>query len=270
MHSLECIGSMKYCAIAAQVSADILPSLHVVVRSPAVSQPNGRQIQPKGGPSTAQRPIQPAPGQTGPQRLAGIATASPAPANAAGSSVAAGSPFAHSNGAGTPHTPFAPATPLVPLSSLQRAPSASGQPQVQPLRAVSSGLPSGTLPSTSTQSASQTSPSPVHVPAAQLPLPRPQARPQHGPVNAGPTLHPLPGSQVTLLASLPLAAPESTFASRSGPVPCQRSCFLQGAPGGFGHVNPGALFTVFHHGITMTFVTLHSRQSHLRAQYLPP
>lgn len=205
------------------MSADILPSLHVVVRSPAVSQPNSRPTQPNGGhsvPSTAQRSFQAALGQSGPQRLAGIATASPAHANAAGPSVAAGSPFAHSNGAGTPRTPFAPATPLAPLSSLQRAPSANGQTQVQLLRAASSGLPSGTPPATSTENAPPTSPSPVPMPAAQLPLPRPQARPQHGPVNAGPTLHPPLGSQVTLLSSLPLDAPDSSFASRAGPMPC--------------------------------------------------
>ncbi len=34
------------------------------------------------------------------------------------------------------------------------------------------------------------------LPTAQLSLPRPQARPQHGPVNAGPTLNASPGSQV--------------------------------------------------------------------------
>ena len=47
-----------------------------------------------------------------------------------------------------------------------------------------------------TQGGTQASPSAVPMPARQLPLPRPQSRPQHGPVNAGPTLHPPRGVQV--------------------------------------------------------------------------
>ena len=114
--------------------------------------------------------------------------------SAAGSGAAqSSSPFTYSNGNQTPAGPRSPIPPLIPLGSMARAPSGDIQSQPKAVSAGSSGTVAGTM---STQGRTQTSPSAVPMPARQLPLPRPQSRPQHGPVNAGPTLHPARGSQV--------------------------------------------------------------------------
>ena len=59
--------------------------------------------------------------------------------------------------------------------------------------------------------ATQASPSTVPLPTAQLSLPRPQARPQHGPVNAGPTLNAPPGSQVATISMSLLVPNQQPF-----------------------------------------------------------
>lgn len=189
-------------AFLPQVAADILPSLHVVVRCPTPPHANSREAQPVNSPSApysdqryptqnqsqSQSSQQPAI----PQCLPRAATSS---IGAAGEA-SAGTPFAYSNGNQASATPPSPMPPLIPLGNISRAPPVDGPPQAQMLSARSSGTLPNAAP-VSIQNGTQASPSAVPMPGRQLPLPRPQSRPQHGPVNAGPTLHPPSGSQVT-------------------------------------------------------------------------
>ena len=185
------------------MAADILPSLHVVVRSPANTPPNRQhadsmketppqsldQPSPAHIQHTSQHPQQ----QESPQHLPGHAASVSAAQSGDAPSASAGSPFAHSNGDHTPGAPPSPMTPLIPLGSIARAPSGDIHSQQQTVSAGSSGSVPGVV---ITQGRTQATSPAVPMPARQLPLPRPQSRPQHGPVNAGPTLHPARGSQV--------------------------------------------------------------------------
>ena len=197
-------GTHHQCSlIVLQVAADILPSLHVVVRSPATTQLSSQSADPiKGnspqssdGPTSAQIQHN-SQQQATPLHIPGHAVGS-RPANPASSN----SPFAYSNGNHTPAVPPSPMTPLIPLGSMARAPSGDIQAQQQVVRAGSSGSVPGAV---SAQGMTQGSPSAVSMPARQLSLPRPQSRAQHGPVNAGPTLHPARGSQVSGTALSPV------------------------------------------------------------------
>ena len=174
-----------------------------MVRSPAVTHPSSQAAESMKGhppkssdwptPAQIQHNSQDPQQEVPPQQLPEVAATGSAAGSGACPSARAGSPFTYSNGNQTSAAPRSPIPPLIPLGSMARAPSGDIQSQPQAVSAGSSGTVAGAV---STQGRTQTSPSAVPMPARQLPLPRPQSRPQHGPVNAGPTLHPARGSQV--------------------------------------------------------------------------
>lgn len=176
---------------AVQVSPDILPSLHVVVRSAAPIQNGSATMSPGIMPTRRQE-----------QRPPVNANGGSAQANGPAATRSTGSPPTQNSGAQAPAAPLSPMPPLIPITGLRRVPSGDGQPQSQMLPARNSSLGSPHAGSQGSLSAAQGSSSAVPMPAAQLPLPRPQSRTQHGPVNAGPTLNPPSGSRVLCLPQL--------------------------------------------------------------------